>query len=70
MKTAGTPAEIVKRLHAEMGKALAAPDVKKGLLGLGIVAAPSESPAAFASYIAAETKKWAKVVKDAKIKAD
>jgi tripartite-type tricarboxylate transporter receptor subunit TctC len=67
---AGTPPAIVNRLHAEVVKALAAPDVKKQLLELGIVATASASPAAFADYIGAETQKWAKIIKAAGIKAD
>ncbi|MGH8638182.1 MAG: Bug family tripartite tricarboxylate transporter substrate binding protein [Burkholderiales bacterium] len=67
---AGTPAPIIDRLHAEVVKALAAPDLKKQLLGLGIVATSSASPSAFGSYIAAETAKWAKVVRAAGIKAE
>ena len=66
---AGTPDEIITRLHTEVLKALAAPDVKKGLLTLGIVTAPSASPAAFGTYIAEEIKTWAKVIKAANIKA-
>ena len=67
---AGTPAPIVARMHAEVGKALAAADVRKHLLGLGIIAATSESPAAFAAYIAAETEKWGKIIRAAGIKGD
>jgi tripartite-type tricarboxylate transporter receptor subunit TctC len=67
---AGTPPEIVKRLHAEVLKALAAPDVKQSLLKLGIVTAPSASPAEFSAYVLAEIQKWARVVKAAGIKVD
>ena len=67
---AGTSATIISRLHAEVGKALAAPDVKKQLLELGIVTTASASPAAFAAYIGAETEKWAKIIRNAGIKAD
>jgi len=67
---AGVPPEIVKRLHAEVVKALGAPDVQQGLLKLGIVTAPSASPAEFAAYVVAEIQKWAKVVKAAGIKVD
>lgn len=63
---AGTPQDIVTRLNAEVVKAIAAPDVKKRLLDAGIVAT-SSTPEGFAAYIKAETAKWAKVVKDAKI---
>ncbi|MCC6533902.1 MAG: tripartite tricarboxylate transporter substrate binding protein [Burkholderiales bacterium] len=67
---AGTPSQIVTRLHAEVGKALAAADVKKQLLDLGIVTTASASPAAFGAYIAAETEKWSKVIRAAGIKAE
>jgi tripartite-type tricarboxylate transporter receptor subunit TctC len=67
---AGTPAAVVNRLHAEVIKALAAADLKKQLLELGIVATSSASPAAFAAYVAQETAKWAKVIRAAGIKAE
>jgi tripartite-type tricarboxylate transporter receptor subunit TctC len=67
---AGVPPAIVQRLHAEVVKALNAPDVKQGLLKLGIVSAPSASPAEFSAYVVAEIQKWAKVVKAAGIKVD
>ena len=66
---AGTPKDIITRLNAEVVKTLAMPDVKTRLLDAGIIATPS-SPEAFAAYMQAETKKWAKVVKDANIKTD
>ena len=66
---AGTPKDIVARLNQETVKALAAPDVKQRLLESGIVAT-SSTPEQFATYIQSETKKWAKVIKDAKIKVE
>ncbi len=63
---AGTSKDVVVRLNAEIVKALAAPEVKKRLLDAGIVAR-SSTPEAFAAYVSAETAKWAKVIKDAKI---
>jgi tripartite-type tricarboxylate transporter receptor subunit TctC len=66
---AGTPREIVARVHAETAKALAMPDVKARLLDAGIIATPS-TPEQFTGYIKSETQKWAKVVKAANIKAD
>ena len=66
---AGTPKEIIARLNAETVKGLAMPDVKTRLLDAGIIAT-SNSPEALAAYALAETKKWAKVVKDANIKVD
>jgi tripartite-type tricarboxylate transporter receptor subunit TctC len=66
---AGTPKDIITRLNAEVVKILAMPDVKARLLDAGIIAT-SSSPEAFAAYAQAETKRWAKVVKDANIKTE
>jgi tripartite-type tricarboxylate transporter receptor subunit TctC len=66
---AGTPKDVIARLHDEAAKALAAPDVKQRLLESGIVTTTS-SPAQFTAYIQAETRKWAKVIHDANIRLD
>jgi len=66
---AGTPKEIVTRLHEETIKALAAPDIKKRLLESGIVAT-TNTPEQFAAYIQSETRKWAKVIREANIKVE
>ncbi|MDB5865106.1 MAG: LacI family transcriptional regulator, partial [Betaproteobacteria bacterium] len=66
---AGTPKDVVTRLHTETAKALAMADTKTRLLDAGIIGT-SSTPEQFNTYIQAETKKWAKVVKDANIKAD
>ena len=66
---AGTPKEILTRLNTELVKILNMPDVKQKLLDSGIEAT-SDTPEQFAAYIQAETKKWAKVVKEANVKVD
>ena len=59
---AGTAPEVVNRLQQETAKALATPALKERLQAQGAI--PSGmSPADFAKFIAAETKKWAAVVK-------
>ncbi len=66
---AGTPREIIARLHAETVAILRAPDSAKRLAGDGaevIAGTPEE----FAAFIAAETVKWAKVVKAAGIQPE
>jgi tripartite-type tricarboxylate transporter receptor subunit TctC len=66
---AGTPKEIVTLLHSEIVKIVALPDVKDRLNALGF-AAVGNSPEEFAAQIRRELPKWAKVVKDANIKAE
>ena len=66
---AGTPAEIITRLNTEIAKVLAVPDVRKRLLENGI-GAVSNAPEQFATYIRAETKKWAAVIKEANVKVE
>ena len=66
---AGTPKEIVARLNGEIVKVLNMADAKQRLLESGIETTPSTQEQ-FVAYILAETKKWAKVVKDAGVKVD
>jgi tripartite-type tricarboxylate transporter receptor subunit TctC len=66
---AGTPSQVIDRLHSEMTKALNEPDVREKLAGLG--AEPvGNTPAEFTATIRSETAKWSKIVKDAKITAE
>jgi tripartite-type tricarboxylate transporter receptor subunit TctC len=62
-----TPPEIVDRLNREINAGLADSKLKARLADLGSSAFLS-SPSDFAKFIAAETAKWAKVVKFAGIK--
>jgi len=59
---AGTPAEVVNKLNAELKKALDAPDVKDRFSAQGFGAAWNTREA-FAKFIQAELDKWARVVK-------
>jgi tripartite-type tricarboxylate transporter receptor subunit TctC len=65
----GTPAEIVNRLNAAINACLADPTLRARLAEVGGIPFLS-SPAEFVSFIAAETEKWAKVIKFAGIKQD
>ena len=66
---AGTPAPVIAKLNASILKALANPEVKKKLAEQGAEAA-GEKPEQFAAFIAAETAKWGKVVKESGATAD
>src|ERR1700730_7356408 len=66
---ANTPAAIIDKLNTEVNAALADPAIKAKLADLGSVPL-SMSPAEYRAFIAAETEKWAKVIKFAGIKAD
>jgi tripartite-type tricarboxylate transporter receptor subunit TctC len=59
----GTPLEIIEKLNKEINAALADPSIKARLADLGGMLIPG-SPADFGKLVAAETEKWAKVIKD------
>jgi tripartite-type tricarboxylate transporter receptor subunit TctC len=63
----GTPQPILEKLHAEIVKVLALPDVKQAFADRAMFVDPSESPAAFRKSMAAEMQRMAKLVKDAGI---
>ena len=65
----GTPAPVVARLNAEMQQTLAAKEVNETLLKQGMDAGAS-SPEQFGQFIASETAKWSKIIKNAGIKAE
>jgi tripartite-type tricarboxylate transporter receptor subunit TctC len=63
---AGTPDAIIARLHAEVKKALASPDMKEFLATMSAEPGGME-PAAFARLIKDETSRWAAVAQKANI---
>jgi tripartite-type tricarboxylate transporter receptor subunit TctC len=64
-----TPRAIIDRLNAETNKILKMPDIIALHNASGIVPTGS-TPEGFAAFIAAETQKWATVIKNAGIKVD
>jgi tripartite-type tricarboxylate transporter receptor subunit TctC len=65
----GTPPEIIARLNREINAGLANPAIKARLADAGTIPMIL-SAAEFGAYVAAETDKWAKVVKFAGIKPE
>ena len=66
---AGTPPELVKRLSAEVGKALAAADLREKWLASGAEPAAS-TPEEFRAFIGRELPKYARIVKESGAKVD
>ena len=68
MAPAGTSPAIIEKIHRDTVKVLALPEVRKKLSDIGMEVI-GNSPAEFAAAIKTETPQWAKVIKDAEIKA-
>ena len=66
---AGTPAAIVKKVHADTVKALQSADIKKRFSELGMVPV-GNTPEEFAKAMKEETVRWAKVVRERKLQLD
>lgn len=69
LTVAGTPRDVVQRLNTEMVKILNSSEVKDrfGKMGVEVVAG---TPEHFSGFLRGEVDRWAKVVRDAAIKAD
>jgi tripartite-type tricarboxylate transporter receptor subunit TctC len=65
----GTPPEIVEKLNQAVNAVLADPRLQARLAELGGQPMPM-TPAEFGKLVAAETEKWAKVIKFAGIKPE
>jgi tripartite-type tricarboxylate transporter receptor subunit TctC len=66
---AGTPAPIVKRMADEIAAIVRMDDVRARLDGMGTIPVGS-TPEQFQAFIDAETAKWGKVIRDAKVSLD
>jgi tripartite-type tricarboxylate transporter receptor subunit TctC len=68
MAPAGTPQPIINKLHDEVVKILAVPEVRRALenQGLDVIGG---TPAEFSAVIRTEIPYWAKIIKEAGIKA-
>ena len=68
--TAGTPEEVVNRLHAALVKIAQNPQLKEQLANIGIDAEASASPAEARAYRASEVEKWGRLVRTIGVKAE
>ena len=66
---AGTPKAIVSRLHGEIIRALALPDVRDRLTTIGLETV-GNSPAEFTAQIRSDIAKWRKVIQEVNIKVE
>jgi tripartite-type tricarboxylate transporter receptor subunit TctC len=66
---ARTPRAIINKLHAEVAKAVRAPDLRDRLLNEGAIPV-GNTPEQFAVFIQRELERWAKVIKDAGIRVE
>ena len=66
---ARTPPAIIKRVSDEVSRIVRLDDVKSRLEGMGTLPAGS-TPEEFAAFIDAESAKWGKVIKEAKVRLD
>src|SRR6266705_3200252 len=61
---AGTPADVVRKVNADVNKVLADADVAQRLLDLGAINEGPGTPEQLADFLKAERARWSKLVKD------
>lgn len=67
---ARTPKPVIERLAAEAAKVLEQPETRERLASIGMEPVSDSGPEAFGALIQAELARWAKVVREAGIRAD
>jgi len=67
---AGTPPEVLTRLHAEIARAVNRPEFRQRYLERGIETRASASPQEFSAYIKSEAEAFAALAREAGIKAE
>jgi tripartite-type tricarboxylate transporter receptor subunit TctC len=61
---AGTPAEVVARVNAEVGRFLEGPDIRQRLLGFGLATEGAGTPESTGRYIGGEQAQWRALAKE------
>ncbi len=67
---AGTPREVLARLHREIAKAVQQPEIHSRFQAQGVELMASESPEQFTEFIRQQTDRFAKLVRDVGIKPE
>jgi tripartite-type tricarboxylate transporter receptor subunit TctC len=67
---ASLPPDAVKRLNAEVQRAMVTPEARDKLVLLGSPEPPTLPPEAFAAFVDAETTRYAKVIRAADLRLD
>jgi tripartite-type tricarboxylate transporter receptor subunit TctC len=62
---AGTPPDIINKLHGEMKTILAQPEVREQIARFGMIPQDSASPEELHRYVASEILRWGKIVQQA-----
>jgi tripartite-type tricarboxylate transporter receptor subunit TctC len=70
MAPAGTPPEILSRIHKEILKFVQAPEIRSRFANQGVELQASTAPAEFTAFIKTEHARWSKVLDDAGIKPE
>ena len=68
MVAAGTPAAVIDKINRDTVRVLAQDELRQRLADIGVVTI-GNSPAAFAAALKAEAAQWAKLIKEAGIRA-
>ena len=66
---AGTPRALVAKLNAELDRVIRLPDLQERMGALGLEPAGG-TPEAFAAFVKEDIARWAKVIKEANVRAD
>jgi tripartite-type tricarboxylate transporter receptor subunit TctC len=70
LATGGTAPDRIARLHAALNATIADPETRRRLEDGGLDVEPSESPAAFARFVAEDAARWAPVVRRAGVSVE
>jgi tripartite-type tricarboxylate transporter receptor subunit TctC len=66
---AGTPPEVIAKIQSDVRRALASPDIRERFASLGGEPA-SSTPEEFTRFLRAENEKYAKIIREAGIRAE